>query len=83
MPSRILLITVFCITLCFAAVATAQEGRFFSNRRYTPPNYFPATRTRTQRLSIEQMDRIYGPSILIRTQQQASDPKSAFVVQPR
>lgn len=84
MPSRILLITLFCITLCFTAVATAQNGRFRNDRRYTPSNYYPAPVTRTPRLSAEQMDRIYGPSILVRGQQKAVEvTSSSFVVQPR
>jgi hypothetical protein len=83
MPSRILLITIFCITLCFAAVATAQNGRFRNNRRYTPSTYYPAPTARAPRLSAAQMDRIYGPSILVRSGQKKPEQTSTFVVQPR
>ena len=81
MPSRILLITDFCITLFFAAVATAQTGRLLNSRRYTPSNYYPAPLTRTPRLSLRQMDEIYGPSILVRSQRKSAE--TASVVQPR
>lgn len=66
MPTRILLITVFCIALCFTAVATAQNRRFLNSRHYTPSNYFPANVARAPYFTPEQMDRIYGPSILVR-----------------
>ena len=83
MPSRFLLIIVFCISLCVAAIASAQNGRFRS-RRYSPPNYFAAPVARGPQLTSEQMDRIYGPSILVRRhQKQPGPPAKSFVVQPR
>ena len=83
MPSRFLLIIVFCISLCFAAIASGQNGRFRNSRRYTPSNYFAAPPARAVRLSSEQMDRIYGPSILVRSQRKPAQPASSFVIQPR
>ncbi|MGI9469798.1 MAG: hypothetical protein ACR2OA_21930 [Rubripirellula sp.] len=83
MPSRILLITVFCITLCFAAVASAQNGRFLSNRRYSPSTFYSTPVARNPRLSAEQMDRIYGPSILVTKQLKPTEATPSFVVQPR
>jgi hypothetical protein len=83
MPSRCLPIIVFCISLCFSAIASGQNGRFRNSRRYAPSNYFAAPPARAIRLSSEQMDRIYGPSILVRSQRKPEQPASSFVVQPR
>ena len=89
MQPRILLITVFCITPCFTSVATAQNGRLLNSRRQTPynyayqSNYYPVHVTRYPRLSPRQMDQIYGPSILVRTQRKSSDASQAPVLQPR
>lgn len=83
MPSRFILIIICCITLCFTAVATAQNGRFPNSRRYIPSQYYPGYFRRAPRLSVEQMNRIYGPSILVPTKQKTDAATQPVVVQPR
>lgn len=83
MPLRFLIVTAMCISLCFAAIASAQNGRFFNSRRYVPSNPYSAPIRQAPRLTEEQLNRIYGPSILVRNKKKSAQPATSFVVQPR
>jgi len=83
MLARILLVAAVGIASCITSYSYGQTGRLLSGRRYAPAYYYPAPITRFVRLSAEQMDRIYGPSILVRREAKKPNQNSRFVTQPR
>ena len=83
MLARLLLVTAVGLASSITNHADGQNSRFLSGRRYAPAYYYPAPTTRRLQLSAEQMDRIYGPSILVRREAKKPNKNSRFVTQPR